>query len=77
MRDDATAEEREGVFVLQDGTARFRPVEVGIAGERYFEVLFGLQAGDEVITGPYSAVRELEDDDAVALEEDEDERSSS
>ena len=81
VQDDATAEEREGVFVLQDGTARFRPVEVGIAGERYFEVLSGLQAGDEVITGPYSAVRELEDGDAVALDEDEDEdaddRSSS
>ncbi len=77
VRDDATAEEREGVFVLQDGTARFRPVEVGIAGERYFEVLSGLQAGDEVITGPYSAVRELEDGDAVAEDEDEDDRSSS
>ena len=75
VRDDATAEECEGVFVLQDGTARFRPVEVGIAGERYFEVLSGLQAGDEVVTGPYSAVRELEDGDAVA--EDEDDRSSS
>ena len=75
VRDDAAAEEREGVFVLQDGTARFRPVEVGIAGERYFEVLSGLQEGDEVITGPYAAVRELEDGDAVAL--DEDDRSSS
>ncbi len=81
VRDDAAVEEREGVFVLQDGTARFRSVEVGIAGERYFEVLSGLQAGDEVITGPYAAVRELEDGDAVALDEDEDEdeddRSSS
>ncbi len=81
VRDDAAVEEREGVFVLQDGTARFRPVEVGIAGERYFEVLSGLQEGDEVITGPYAAVRELEDGDAVALDEDEDEdeddRSSS
>ena len=81
VRDDAAAEEVEGVFVLQDGTARFRPVEVGIAGERHFEVLSGLQDGDEVITGPYSAVRELEDGDAVTLDEDEDEdeddRSSS
>ncbi len=73
VRDDAAAEEVEGVFVLQDGTARFRPVEVGIAGERYFEVLSGLQEGDEVITGPYSAVRELKDGDAVTLDEDEDE----
>ncbi len=80
VRDVAAAEEVEGVFVLQDGTARFRPVEVGIAGERYFEVLSGLREGDEVITGPYSAVRELEDGDAVTLDEDdddeEDDRSS-
>ena len=32
----------------------FLPVKVGIAGERYFEVLSGLKAGDEVITGPFN-----------------------
>ena len=71
VRDDEAEEEREGVFVLQDGAARFQPIEVGIAGERYFEVLSGLAAGDDVITGPYAAVRELEDGDLVVLEEEE------
>ena len=32
----------------------FTPVKIGIAGERYFEVLVGLKAGDQVITGPFS-----------------------
>ena len=45
-------------------------VEVGIAGERYFEVLSGLSEGDEVVTGPYSAVREIEDGDRVVLQDD-------
>ena len=70
VRDDEQEEEQEGVFVFRDGVVNFSPVQVGIAGERYFEVLSGLQESDEVVTGPYSAVRELVDGDAVILEED-------
>ena len=44
--------EREGVFVVQNGVAMFRPVKVGIAGEEHFEVVDGLQAGDTVVAGP-------------------------
>lgn len=64
-----TREEEEGVFVVQGRVAEFTPIEVGIAGERYFEVLSGLEAGDEVITGPFSSVRELSDGDTVKVEE--------
>ena len=53
--------ETEGVFILREGKAVFTPVEVGIAGEQYFEVLDGLKPGDEVITGPFASVRELSD----------------
>jgi HlyD family secretion protein len=65
-----TREETEGVFVVRDGVAVFTPVRIGIAGERYFEVLEGLQPGDIVITGPYASVRELEDGGDVRPEED-------
>ena len=34
------------------GSAEFVPIKMGIAGDKYFEVLSGLKAGDEVITGP-------------------------
>ena len=64
-----TREEREGVFVLRQNTAEFVPVETGIAGERYFEVLSGLQPGDRVIVGPFSEVRELDDGVVVRVEE--------
>ncbi len=70
--EDEPLEELEGVFLYRDGEVVFTPVEIGIAGERYFEVLSGLEEGDQVITGPYSAVRELEDGDSVKLDEDED-----
>jgi HlyD family secretion protein len=56
-----TRKETEGVFLLREGRAVFTPVKTGIAGEQYFEVLEGLQAGDEVITGPFASVRELAD----------------
>ena len=62
-------EEREGVFVLRQNTAEFVPVDTGIAGERYFEVLSGLQPGDRVIVGPFSEVRELDDGMEVRVEE--------
>ncbi|MEQ1573859.1 MAG: efflux RND transporter periplasmic adaptor subunit [Vicinamibacterales bacterium] len=61
--------EAEGVFVVKDGRAVFTPVKVGIAGERYFEVLSGLAANDRVITGPFASVRELADGEPVTLEE--------
>jgi len=59
--------EVEGVFVARQGQAVFIPVRTGIAGERYFEALGGIQEGDLVITGPFSEVRNLEDGDAIRV----------
>ena len=60
-----TRKEIEGVFLIRDGKAVFTAVEVGIAGERYFEVTSGLEAGDRVITGPFESVRNLFEGDQV------------
>ena len=64
---DTTAgpEEMEGVFIVRDGKAEFRPVAVGIAGEEYFEVLEGLEEGEEIVAGPYQTIRDLRDGTAV------------
>ncbi|MBA3645606.1 MAG: efflux RND transporter periplasmic adaptor subunit [Gemmatimonadaceae bacterium] len=52
----------EGVFaVANDSKVIFRPVRVGIAGEKYFEVLSGLKEGDRIVGGTYQAIRELKD----------------
>jgi HlyD family secretion protein len=63
-----TRKETEGVFVVRAGTAEFLPIKIGIAGDRYFEVLSGLKAGDQVITGPYNSVRGMADGDPVKIE---------
>jgi len=64
-----TRKEIEGVFLLRDNKAVFTPVKVGIAGEQYFEVLEGLKAGDQVITGPFANVRGLGDGEEVRRQE--------
>ncbi len=55
----------EGVFVVADGVATFRPVTVGITGEKDFEVIAGLAAGDRVVVGPFKALRTLKNGDRV------------
>ena len=64
---DQTRKETEGVFVVRDAKVVFAPVKVGIAGERYFEVLTGLKPGDQVITGPFDSVRQISDGSAVKV----------
>ena len=58
-------EETEGVFIVQEGIAQFRPVKVGIAGEEHFEVLDGLSEGDTIVAGPYQSIRDLGDSSRV------------
>jgi HlyD family secretion protein len=58
-------DEVEGAFLLRDGVALFVPIEVGIAGERHFEVLSGIEEGDEVVTGPFDIIRALASGDRI------------
>jgi len=64
-----TRKETEGVFLVRDKKVVFTPVKIGIAGEKYFEVLEGLKAGDQVVTGPFANVRELADGEEIRLQE--------
>ena len=68
LKPGQTRKETEGVFVLRDSKAEFLPIKMGIAGDKFFEVLDGLKAGDQVITGPYNSVRNLADGAAVKVD---------
>jgi HlyD family secretion protein len=63
--EDDGEEDREGVFLLRDGRAVWQPVEIGITGQEYFEILSGIQAGDSVVSGPYQRIQEMRDGDAI------------
>ncbi len=56
----------EGVFAVSaDNKVTFKPVKVGIAGEKYFEVVSGLKQSDKIVGGTYQAIRELKDGSRV------------
>jgi HlyD family secretion protein len=68
LKPGQTRKETEGVFVIRNGRGEFVPIKLGIAGDKYFEVLSGLKANDLVITGPYNSVRGLKDGDLVKVD---------
>jgi len=53
--------EEEGVYLVKGEKAEFRKIRTGLLGELDVEVVEGLEAGATVITGPFSALRSLED----------------
>lgn len=57
------------VFVMEDGEARKKEVEVGIADDTYQEVINGLDVGDQIVIGPDRVLRGLEDGDAIVAQE--------
>ena len=62
------------VFVYDDGIAREREIQVGVADDEYQEIIEGLNEGDSIIINPDRVLRNLEDGDEVTLiEEVEDE----
>jgi HlyD family secretion protein len=62
-------EEKEGVFVVSNGQARFKAVKTGIIGETEIEVVDGLSPGDEIVTGSYKTLRTLKDKSKIKIEE--------
>jgi HlyD family secretion protein len=61
-------EEIQGVFVVNSGKAEFHKVGTGITGATYIEVLSGLKAGDEIVTGSYQVIRTLRNQAGVQVD---------
>ena len=60
-KSSAEKEIDEVVFVIEADTARMIKVKTGIQDNEYIQILEGLEADQEVVTGPYSTVaRKLE-----------------
>ena len=71
--DDEGKEEQTYVFVVRDGKAIRRDVEVGISSDSDQEIIDGLEAGEIIISGPFRVLRHLNDGEEVeAAEEPED-----
>ena len=64
----AKKKEVEGVFVFENGKAKFVEVTTGIKGDQEIELKSGPKEGDEIIIGPYKTLRGLKDGDQVKRE---------
>jgi HlyD family secretion protein len=74
LEEDAEGEaEQTYVFVMDDGKAIRKDVEVGISSDSDQEIKGGVSKGDTVITGPFRVLRDLRDGDAVEEAEPEEE----
>lgn len=59
----------EGVFVVtKAGTVEFKKIKTGINADLQTEVVEGLAEGDEIITGPFKALRQLKIGDKVKVD---------
>lgn len=59
----------KGVYVLEGNKVKFVAVETGITGESDIQILSGLSAGQEVITGPSRILNTLKEDTVVKKQE--------
>jgi len=65
---DKEKEEVQGLFVVQNGIAKFLPVETGVMGSTDVEVTKGINQGDEIVTGSYQVLRTLKPNTKVTIE---------
>lgn len=62
-------EQEEGVYIVQESRVKFVPITKGIMGELLIEITSGLEEGQDVVVGPYSALRLLKEDALIKAEE--------
>jgi HlyD family secretion protein len=66
------------VFVVEDGKARVRRVETGLASENDIELVSGVKEGEVIVEGPYKLLsRELADGKPVKTEKPDKEKEKS
>lgn len=69
-------EPEEGVYIVENGRAKFYPVKKGIMGEMMIEIVSGLEEAQDVVVGPYSALRQLKDGLLIKPEEKEEKKEA-
>jgi HlyD family secretion protein len=53
--------DEEGVFVVQNGAVKFETVKTGLSGDSAIELVTGAKEGQQIVTGPFRALREIKD----------------
>jgi HlyD family secretion protein len=58
---------RTVVFVVKDGKAQERTVHTGLVSRKAVQILDGVQAGEQVVTGPSKVMASLADGTSVKV----------
>ena len=66
-KDKEEKKEVEGVFVVEEGRAKFVKVTTGIADQQNIEIVSGITEDDQVVTGSYKILRTLKDGNQVKV----------
>ncbi|GAB3223218.1 efflux RND transporter periplasmic adaptor subunit [Hymenobacter seoulensis] len=61
------AEVQEVVFLIRNGKAVMTPVKTGISDFQNMEIISGIQAGDQIVSGPFRAVSKTLKDGALVV----------
>ena len=62
-------EEKEGVFLIENGKAVFKMVKTGIIGDTDIEITEGVKDGDAIVTGSYRTLRTLRNSAELKIED--------
>ena len=65
------AQDEEGVYVHKDGKVTFVPVTTGLTGDTNIEITKGLTEGQQIVTGPFRALRDIKDGSKVREQKEE------
>jgi HlyD family secretion protein len=71
--DEKGEDEQPYVFVMEDGKAVRKDVEIGLSSDSDQEILAGLKEGELIISGPFRVLRHLNEGEEVEEAEDPDE----
>jgi HlyD family secretion protein len=72
--DEKGNKEKTYVFVMEDGKAVRKDVEIGISSDSDQEITAGLKEGEIIISGPFRTLRNLNDGDEVEKADEPDEK---
>ncbi len=73
----AKPQDEEGVYVVDGSAVKFATVTTGLAGESNIEIVSGLKEGQQIVTGPFKALREIKDGTKVKEEKEGPEKKGS
>ena len=76
-KDDNSEDLKEVVFVASADTVKMIEVKTGIQDDTYIQVTAGLDIGDKIVVGPYSAIsRKLKNGMAINIKKEKDDKVS-